>query len=110
MIRLFSTALAVLAVTTTTLSTPVLNPAPVTLGITLIGKGVVSGTSLDKSGLTGDICQASVPANCVPKAIFGGFGSDITYTGHDNVFLAAPDRGPFDGLTTIPYLDRVHFL
>src|SRR5262245_3281936 len=81
-----------------------------TPGITLIGKGLVSGSALDKSGLKGTICQAGVPANCVPKAIFGGFGSDLTYTGHDNVFISAPDRGPFDGLTDIPYLDRVHFL
>ena len=58
----------------------------------------------------GNICQAGVPSNCVPAAIFGGFGSDLTYTGHDNVFVAAPDRGPFDGLTDVPYLDRVHFL
>jgi len=81
-----------------------------TPGITLVGKGVIDGTALDKSGLTGNICQAGVPANCVPKANFGGFGSDLTYTGHDNVFISAPDRGPFDGLTDTPYLDRVHFL
>src|SRR6266511_805675 len=49
-------------------------------------------------------------ANCVPEAIFGGFGSDLPYTGHDNVFIAAADRGPFDGLTDVPYLDRFHFL
>jgi hypothetical protein len=79
-------------------------------GITLIGKGFVSGAALDKSGLAGVICQSANPSNCVPKAIFGGFGSDVTYTGHDNVFISAPDRGPFDGLTTVPYLDRVHFL
>ena len=79
-------------------------------GITLIGKGVVSGSALDKSGLTGSICQASDLTNCVPKSIFGGFGSDLTYSGHDNVFIAAPDRGPFDGLTDVPYVDRVHFL
>jgi hypothetical protein len=79
-------------------------------GITLIGKGLVSGSSLDKSGLTGKICQASNLANCVPAAIFGGFGSDLTYTGHDNVYVAAPDRGPFDGLTDVPYLDRLNFL
>src|SRR5215468_1230061 len=79
-------------------------------GVTLIGKGFVDGAALDLSGLTGNICQAGVPTNCVPKAIFGGFGSDLTYTGHDNVFIAAPDRGPFDGLTDVPYLDRFHFL
>src|SRR5262245_43381121 len=78
--------------------------------ISLIGKGQVAGTELDLSGLTGKICQAGAPANCVPKAIFGGFGSDITYTGHDNVYISAPDRGPFDGLTDVPYIDRFHFL
>src|SRR5262245_65317011 len=79
-------------------------------GIELVGKGLISATVLYKSGLTGTICQAGVPTNCVPKAIFGGFGSDLTYTGHDNVFIAAPDRGPFDGLTDVPYQDRLHFL
>jgi hypothetical protein len=79
-------------------------------GITLIGKGLVPGAALDKSGLTGNICQAGNPANCVPKSLFGGFGSALTYTGHNQVYIAAPDRGPFDGLTDVPYLDRVHFL
>src|SRR5919109_2705927 len=79
-------------------------------GITLVGKGLVPGTSLDKSGLTGNICQAGDLTNCVPQALFGGFGSALTYTGHDHVYLAVPDRGPFDGLTDVPYLDRVHFL
>lgn len=79
-------------------------------GITLVGTGLIQGTALDKSGLTGSICQAGNLTNCVPEAIFGGFGSDMTYTGHDNVFIAAPDRGPFDGLTDVPYLDRFHFL
>ena len=79
-------------------------------GITLIGKGLVSGSSLDKSGLTGKICQQGNPSNCVPAAIFGGFGSDLTNTGHDDVYIAAPDRGPFDGLTDVPYFDRMNFL
>jgi hypothetical protein len=79
-------------------------------GITLIGKGLVAGTSLDKSRLTGNICQAGNLTNCVPQALFGGFGSALTYTGHNNVYIAAPDRGPFDGLTDVPYLDRIHFL
>jgi len=89
-------------------STPGVTPP--SEGITLIGKGLVPGTSLDKSRLTGDICQAGNPANCVPAALFGGFGSALTYTGHNNVYIAAPDRGPFDGLTDVPYLDRIHFL
>ena len=110
MIRVLAIALAAVALTTSTLSLSAPNPRALTPGITLIGKGVVSGSALDTSGLTGNICQAGAPANCVPKAIFGGFGSDITYTGHDNVFLAAPDRGPFDGLTDVPYLDRFYFL
>src|SRR5215475_15104806 len=79
-------------------------------GITLIGKGLIAGTSLDKSGLKGDICDAANPASCIPQATLGGFGSDLAYTGHDDVFIAAPDRGPFNGLTDVPYIDRVHFL
>ena len=79
-------------------------------GIELVATGYIPGNLLDKSGLTGVICQAGNPTNCVPKAIFGGLGSDLTYTGHDNVFIAAPDRGPFDGLTDVPFLDRLHFL
>lgn len=111
MLRVLSTALAVLAIVTVSLCFPAPRaPQALTPGITLIGKGVVSGMALDKSGLTGVNCQAGTPANCVPKAIFGGFGSDLTYTGHDNVFIAAPDRGPFDGLTDVPYLDRFHVL
>jgi hypothetical protein len=102
--RICGMALAVLALFGSSLAVA---PLP---GISLIGKGLVSGTALDKSGLTGNICQAGSPGNCVPKAIFGGFGSALTYTGHNNVFIAAPDRGPFDGLTDVPYLDRVHFL
>src|SRR5262245_1812509 len=80
------------------------------MGITLIGKGLVPGAALDKSSLTGNICQAGNTTNCVPQALFGGFGSALTYTGHNNVYLAAPDRGPFDGLTDVPYLDSVQFL
>src|SRR5258706_9872942 len=99
----WGTALAVLTLTASSLwaATP---------GITLVGKGVVSGSALDKSGLTGNICQEGVPGNCVAKALLGGFGSALTYTGHNNVYVAAPDRGPFDGLTDAPYLDRVHLL
>ena len=110
MLRVLAFALAVLALIASTLSFSASNAQPLTSGITLIGKGVISGAALDTSGLTGNICQASALANCVPKAIFGGFGSDISYTGHDNVFIAAPDRGPFDGLTDVPYLDRFYFL
>ena len=79
-------------------------------GITMIGKGTIPGTALDKSGLKGNICQAANPANCIPKSTLGGLGSALAYTGHDGVFVAAPDRGPFDGLTDVPYLNRVQFL
>ena len=104
MVRCWRGSLLVLVFLSTTLV------ASVDPGITLIGKGLIAGNLLDKSGLTGAICQAGSPANCVPQAIFGGFGSDIAYTGHDNVFVAAPDRGPFDGLTDVPFADRVNFL
>ena len=107
MLRVLATALAVLALTTS-IHAP--TSQALTPGITLIGKGVVSGSALDTSGLAGNICQAGVLANCVPKSIFGGFGSDITYTGHDDVFIAAPDRGPFDGLTDEPHVERFYFL
>jgi len=110
MLRVLATAFAVIGLTTATLCFSAPTPPVVTPGIALVGKGVVSGSALDTSGLTGNICQNGEPANCVPKAILGGFGSDLTYTGHDNVFIAAPDRGPFDGLSDVPYLDRFYFL
>jgi hypothetical protein len=102
--RIHGIALSVITLFSSTLGVP---PPPA--GITLIGKGLVSGSALDKSGLTGGICQAGNLNNCVPKAILGGFGSALTYTGHNNVYIAAPDRGPFDGLTDVPYLNRIHF-
>ena len=79
-------------------------------GITFIGRGEIPGNLADKSGLTGSICQTGNVSNCIPNTTLGGLGSGVTYTGFDNVFLAAPDRGPFDGRTDIPYLDRFHFL
>jgi len=27
---------------------------------------------------------------CVPQALFGGFGSALTYTGHNHVYIAHP--------------------
>jgi hypothetical protein len=47
-----------------------------------------------------------VTTNCIDAATLGGFGSGFTYTGHDNVFLGVPDRGPFDGRTDVPYPTR----
>src|SRR5262249_37020758 len=60
-------------------------------GITFIGKGTIN-LDIDKSGLAGNICRQSNAADCVPQAVFGGVGSALAYTGHDNVFIAAPDR------------------
>jgi hypothetical protein len=78
-------------------------------GISLIGIGGISGDALDKSGLAGTpICQKDSPSNCIDQATLGGLGSAVTYTGFDHLFLATPDRGPFDGRTTVPYLDRIH--
>ena len=83
-------------------------------GITFIGHGAVPGNALDLSGLNGkSICPAPGPDEalpCIDQATFGGWGSGISYTGHDNVFLAVPDRGPFDGRTDVPYLDRFNFV
>jgi len=79
--------------------------------IALIGFGLVPGHSLDKSGLSGQqICQVDDATNCIDRATLGGFGSGLTYTGFDDVFLTVPDRGPFDGRTDVPYLDRFHFM
>jgi hypothetical protein len=80
-------------------------------GVTLIGTGFVPGDALDRSGLAGTpICQKEDATVCIDQATFGGFGSGVTYTGFDNVFLATPDRGPFDGRTDVPYKDRFHLL
>ena len=87
---------------------------PPDAGVTLIGTGSVNGTDLDKSGLAGStICAIDInkvaTTNCIDAATLGGFGSGFTYTGHDNVFLGVPDRGPFDGRTDVPYPTRFHF-
>jgi hypothetical protein len=83
-------------------------------GVTLIGTAFISGSASDLSGLTGSICALDIDKNvtttCIPKATLGGFGSGLASTGHDNVYIAVPDRGPFDGRTDVPYLDRFHFL
>lgn len=80
-------------------------------GVSFIGMGLVDGSALDRSGLDGQpICRIGSSTDCIDQATLGGFGSGMTYTGHDNVFLAVPDRGPFDGRTSVPYFDRFHFL
>ena len=78
-------------------------------GITLVGRGFVPGDALDLSGLQGTICSLDDPAACIDQRTLGGFGSGLAYTGFNNVFLAVPDRGPFDGRTDVDYLDRFDF-
>jgi hypothetical protein len=93
------------------IGTSVLTASAADPGVTLIGQGVVPGNTLDLSGLAGRaICQRDDSSTCIDQATFGGFGSGLTFTGHDDVFLAVPDRGPFDGRTDVPYFDRFHFL
>ncbi|HEV8394016.1 MAG TPA: esterase-like activity of phytase family protein [Vicinamibacterales bacterium] len=87
---------------------------PADPGVTLIGTGSVSGSATDLSGLKGsNICaidiNKTVTDSCIDAATLGGFGSAFAYTGHDNVFLGVPDRGPFDGRTDVPYATRFHF-
>jgi len=80
-------------------------------GISFVGMGLIAGTALDKSGLAGSpICRVDDNTDCIDQATLGGFGSGLAYTGHDNVFLAVPDRGPFDGRTDVPFLDRIDFM
>src|SRR5262245_45926735 len=79
-------------------------------GSALVGRGFVPGNALDMSGLQGSICSADSASNCIDQRTLGGIGSAFAYTGHDSVFLAVPDRGPFDGRTSVDYLDRFDFL
>jgi hypothetical protein len=99
--------------TLTTLAILVCSAPPVMAanpGVSLIGVGFIPGNALDKSGLQGAlICDADDSSVCVDQATLGGVGSGLTYTGHDNVFIAANDRGTFDGNNDVPYLDRFHF-
>jgi hypothetical protein len=80
-------------------------------GVTLIGTGFIPGDALDRSGLAHkQICQRDDETVCIDQATLGGLGSGVTYTGFNNVFIAASDRGPFDGRTNVPYKDRFHLL
>jgi len=76
------------------IGTSVLTLSAADPGVTFIGQGLVSGHDRDKSGLAGQqISRESDPEDCIDQATFGGFGSGLTFTGHDDVFLAVPDRG-----------------
>src|SRR5262249_45833800 len=80
-------------------------------GISLVGTGFVPGNATDLSGLAGrHTCQRDSASVCIDHGTLGGFGSAIAYTGSDNVFVAVAGRGPFDGRTDTPYLDRLHVL
>jgi hypothetical protein len=55
-------------------------------------------------------CQRDDHSVCIDQAPLGGLGSGVTYTGFNNVFVATPDRRPFDGRTDVPYRDRFDLL
>lgn len=63
--------------------------------ITLIGRAAIPGKATDLSGLT-DTLPDGTPHNRL-----GGFGSGIDFLGHNNLYVAINDRGPWDGAT--PY-------
>jgi hypothetical protein len=69
--------------------------------VTFIGEGSIPGTATDQSGLSGLLEDGVTPRNLI-----GGFGSAITYSGNDDLYIATPDRGPADGTTT--YIDRLY--
>src|SRR4051812_2570853 len=70
--------------------------------ITLIGTATLSGAARDFSGLTGTLGGGA------PHNLLGGLGSGIAYTGFGNQYVAVPDRGPNNGLTS--YIDRFEVL
>lgn len=82
--------------------------APATAGVSLIAKGVLSGTT-DLSGLSGAL------ENGLPGNILGGIGSGLAYAG-GNTFLAVPDRGPnatpYNSMVddTVSYISRFQTL
>lgn len=61
--------------------------------ITLLGVTSIPFDALDKSGLDNLI------GDKIPHNRLGSFGSAIDYTGKDNLYIAADDRGPGDGST-----------
>ena len=87
MLRVLGLALAIVTLITSTLCFSAPNSQLLPAGITLIGKGVISGSLLDTSGLTGNICQASAPANCVP--LQSSTTGDCNRSGLQIFFLSA---------------------
>jgi hypothetical protein len=76
---------------------------PCSAAVRLIGVGAIPGTATDASGLTRLLEDGATHDNQI-----GGLGSAIAYTGVGDVYLATPDRGPANGLTT--YTDRAYVL
>src|SRR4051812_45355761 len=74
--------------------------------ISLVGKAAIPGTAKDKSGLTEPIPANSGGQPGIPADIFGSAGSAIDYTGADNLYLMASDRGPTNGDAALQ--NRVH--
>lgn len=69
-------------------------------GFELVARVQIKPDANDLSGLEGTIGKD------IPHTRFGAFGSAIDFTGANNTFIAAPDRGPGDGITQ--YRCRVH--
>ena len=67
--------------------------------IELLGVAKVGGDQRDRSGLTEDVGEG------LPHNLFGGI-SAMDYLGHDNLFIALPDRGPKDG--AVDWICRMH--
>lgn len=68
--------------------------------VALIGIGSLPGNSSDLSGLKGKFPDGT------PWNRLGGLGSAISYSGKDNRYILASDRGPKDG--AIDYPCRIH--
>lgn len=69
--------------------------------IQYLGKVEVSATSSDLS------TDSTLLEDGTPSNRLGGFGSAITWTGKGNSYIALPDRGPVDGVTS--YKTRLQF-
>jgi len=74
--------------------------------IALVGSAAIPGTAFDRSALTGTIHTNDGQDLELPNNLFGSAGSAIEYTGTNDLYLMASDRGPNDG--NAQYRDRVH--
>lgn len=78
-------------------------PVAAQAGIVYLGQAAIPGNSSDTSGLGDTLVNPANPAQTAPHNQLGGFGSAISHIG-GNMFIATPDRGPFDG--TVNFFDR----